>query len=365
MVLREETSSGLATFGRRKMAARICVVARKPHVRSLLCESFEEFGLLTCECGAIDGLAGTLDIEAPDVVVVGIAADSIDPVTVLACLAAEHFAGRVLLIGNPDLTAVAAIHERGADLGLTMLPTLATPYRQGELRERLSAVLPVEPTPPPPVDVAQALHEGWFELWYQPKIEIRSLTLCGVEALIRMRHPSWGIVPPAYFIPDDGDPHFRALSEFVIARAMADWRYFVDGYAAVELAVNLPLAFLRDSAMRDELRHRMPAHPAFRGMIVEINVTEVIRDIGYEQDGSVFALAGLATNDTSGAPVLNEATMESSVPGIYVVGTASAGTQDHFGVFIENSHQHADRVAAALAGRPAPAPVPPRPLPEM
>lgn len=96
-----------------------------------------------------------------------------------------------------------------------------------------------------------------------------------------------------------------------------------------------------------------------------VAVDDVLLQIGYEQDGSVFALAGLATSGASGAPVLDEATMESSVPGIYVVGTASAGTQEHFDVFIENSHQHADRVAAALAGRPAPVPVPPRPLPEM
>lgn len=102
------------------------------------------------------------------------------------------------------------------------------------------------------------------------------------------------------------------------------------------------------------------------GVIEEhVAVDDVLLQIGYEQDGAVFGLAGVATELSTGAPVLDEATMESSVPGIYVVGTASAGTQDHFGVFIENSHQHADRVAAALAGRPAPPPVAPRPLPEM
>ena len=90
----------------------------------------------------------------------------------------------------------------------------------------------------------------------------------------------------------------------------------------------------------------------------------MLLQIGYTQDGAVFALAGIATSGDAGAPVLDGATMESDVPGVYVVGTATAGTQDRFDVFIENSHQHADRVAAALAGRPAPTPVAPRPLPE-
>ena len=133
-------------------------------------------------------------------------------------LAQSLFGGPVLLIGHADLSSLSAALTRGKDLGLAMLPVLTTPYRHRDLRERLSAVLSIEPPEPPPVDVAGALHSGWFELWYQPKVEMRSLELCGAEALIRLRHPTWGVVPPAYFIPDDGDPHFRALSEFVIER---------------------------------------------------------------------------------------------------------------------------------------------------
>lgn len=106
------------------------------------------------------------------------------------------------------------------------------------------------------------------------------------------------------------------------------------------------------------------AHP-HSGATEHLAVDDVLLQIGYEQDGSIFELAGIATHGSGGAPVLDVATMESSVPGVFVVGTASAGTQAHFDVFIENSHQHADRVAAALAGRPAPTPVSPRPLPEM
>lgn len=95
-----------------------------------------------------------------------------------------------------------------------------------------------------------------------------------------------------------------------------------------------------------------------------VDVDDVLLQIGYTQDRAIFDLAGITTTGANGAPALDDATMESNVPGIYVVGTASAGTQERFEVFIENSHQHADRVAAALAGRPGPAPVPPRPLPE-
>jgi thioredoxin reductase (NADPH) len=48
--------------------------------------------------------------------------------------------------------------------------------------------------------------------------------------------------------------------------------------------------------------------------------------------------------------VYDEQTMESSVPGIYVAGTAVGGTQDKYTVFIENCHVHVERIVNALTG---------------
>jgi EAL domain-containing protein (putative c-di-GMP-specific phosphodiesterase class I) len=97
--------------------------------------------------------------------------------------------------------------------------------------------------------------------------------------LVRMRHPTWGVVPPAYFVHDDKDPHFRALSEFVIGRAMEDWRYFLEQQGPVDLSVNLPVSFLRDRQAVLDLRRWMPAHPGFGGLLIEINSTEVIDNL--------------------------------------------------------------------------------------
>ena len=55
---------------------------------------------------------------------------------------------------------------------------------------------------------------------------------------------------------------------------------------------------------------------------------------------------------------------ETNVPGLYVAGTASAGTQHSYSVFIENCHIHAERIAAALAGREPPPDPPPLSAPE-
>src|SRR5258705_10780526 len=96
----------------------------------------------------------------------------------------------------------------------------------------------------------------------------------GADAQVRRGLPAWGVVPPAYFIPDDKDPHFRALSEFVVGRAIEDWRYLLESQGPVDLSINLPASFFGNAAAVRDLCRAMPAHPAFSGLLIEINSTE-------------------------------------------------------------------------------------------
>lgn len=50
-------------------------------------------------------------------------------------------------------------------------------------------------------DLRQALARGQFELFYQPKVDARTLKVTAAEALLRWRHPERGMVSPARFIP--------------------------------------------------------------------------------------------------------------------------------------------------------------------
>ena len=101
-----------------------------------------------------------------------------------------------------------------------------------------------------------------------------------------------------------------------------------------------------------------PDHVALRpttsGDEIYVPTDEVLLMIGYCADMTLFELAGVTLEGDERKPVIDEDTMETDVPGIYVVGTASAGTQSRFSVFLENCHVDVDRVVAALTGAPAP-----------
>ncbi len=267
------------SFGHRKVTPRVCVADSKKHLRTFLSEALEDLGFVTSECAHASDLAIALDTQQPDLVVLGVSVNGVEVGEILEVLVRKSFTGQVLVIGQPDTIMVKAVRQIGDEYGIAMLPSLPTPFSAGTLRASLAALLPSEPAPSPAVDVAEALKAGWLELWYQQKINVRTLVPSGAEALVRMRHPAWGVVPPAYFVSDDKDPHYRALSEFVIGRAIEDWHYLLEQQGPVDLSINLPVSFLRD---RDAVRHmclEMPEHPAFAGLILEINSAEVIANL--------------------------------------------------------------------------------------
>jgi EAL domain-containing protein (putative c-di-GMP-specific phosphodiesterase class I) len=216
-------------------------------------------------------------------VLIGLSAGETEITEMIKTLATKQFDGLVLLIGPQNSPTIAAVRELAEGLGLAMLPTLATPFASDDLRNSVAGFLPIE-TPSPAVDAAEAIRAGWLELWYQPKIHLHELTLQGAEALIRMRHPHWGIVEPAYFIPDDRDPNFQVLSEFVISQATTDWRNFAAEYGRIDISMNLPFSFLQSTASVRYLYQQLPDHPAFDGFIIEVNGTDIIQNLSLARE---------------------------------------------------------------------------------
>ena len=218
-----------------------------------------------------------IDRHQPDLVILGLSGSTVEATDMLKILAGRAFDGKVMLLGRRNAPVVAAVREFGEQLGLAMLPMLATPFDDQNLRDSVAGLLPVEQPLTSPVDVAEAVSSGWLELWYQPKLDIRTLSVSSAEALIRMRHPTWGVVPPAYFIPDDSDPHFRALSEFVVGQAVDDRTTFVVRHGRRDRDQPLQSSFFRTRKLAGRLC--LHAQSAFEGLIVEINGTEVFRNL--------------------------------------------------------------------------------------
>lgn len=99
----------------------------------------------------------------------------------------------------------------------------------------------------PCFDARQAIDNGEFRVFFQPKIELHSATVAGAEALVRWHGPD-GLVAPASFLAEIERRHAMApLLHFVMntaAREMARWLRLVPG---LSIAINSTASDLDDS----------------------------------------------------------------------------------------------------------------------
>ena len=96
-------------------------------------------------------------------------------------------------------------------------------------------------------DMAKAIENHEFEVFYQPKMNARTRELSGVEALIRWRHPQHGLIAPGLFIPVAEETRMIAqIGRWVLERACQDAAEWGD----VQVAVNLsPAQFIDDDLL--------------------------------------------------------------------------------------------------------------------
>lgn len=216
--------------------------------------------------------------QIPRVIVLDLSLGSSDAVEVIRSLSAMRFGGDVLLISGHDQATIEDVLLIGANRGLTMLPPLHKPFRIDDLRERLALVLETWGDQSSDVSLDAALRNGWLELWYQPKIDLKTMLVCGAEGLVRLRHPTRGVVLPAAFLPPAGDSLYSPLTDFILWRALGDWSIFAENRMTNRLAINVPASILERPDFVANLRAHLPTHPDFPGLIVEITEDEAIND---------------------------------------------------------------------------------------
>ena len=261
-------------------------------IGTFVCKALTSFGLAAKHF--TEPLEFLLEVKRapPDILILDLALGRSDAVDVIRKLEFLKFAGRVILISGHDQATLREFERVGRAHGLRMLPSLHKPFRTAEFRALIQSA--AEPdcvsdhkqsgresnAIKPGRLLEEALANAWLEVWYQPKIDLRSLTVCGAEALIRARHPEFGVIEPANLLPPAGDPLYKPLTQFVVKQAMLDWLKFAERGHLLKLSINVPASVLSAAGFVDFIRNARPAHPKFPGLIVEVTEDEVIRDIG-------------------------------------------------------------------------------------
>ena len=123
----------------------------------------------------------------------------------------------------------------------------------------------------------KALERGEFVLHYQPQIDLRTMAVIGVEALLRWNHPVFGMVAPGRFISIAEDSGLIVpIGEWVLAEACreaASWQRA--GLPKLTIAVNLSAVQFRRGNLERSVQHAL-ADSGLGPELLELELTESI-----------------------------------------------------------------------------------------
>jgi EAL domain-containing protein (putative c-di-GMP-specific phosphodiesterase class I) len=135
----------------------------------------------------------------------------------------------------------------------------------------------------PRIRIDDALQNDWFEIWYQPKIDLKRKCLAGAEALARIRHPDLGVLLPGSFLPDITEGSVERLTEHALIATLRNWSTFDAAGFNLHLAINLPVGVLVRLPITELVEQHRPSSNRWPGIILEITEDQIVRDIALAQ----------------------------------------------------------------------------------
>ena len=139
-------------------------------------------------------------------------------------------------------------------------------------------------------EVAQALVAGELRLYYQPKVNMRSGEVLGVEALIRWQHSSRGLLGPGAFLPMiEHHPVEIEVGRWVLQTALAQARTWQAEGQVLPIAVNIAGDHVQHPAFVTELEQLLHEHADLAPGSISLEVVETSALDDVERVGEVMA----------------------------------------------------------------------------
>jgi EAL domain-containing protein (putative c-di-GMP-specific phosphodiesterase class I) len=264
------------------MPGKIAVVDDDEDFRQVFLLLLARLGEVGVEFGPSADLVDQIMRFKPRLLFLDLSLGTDDAVEILRSLARRGFSGRVSLVSGHDSQILEDVSSFGMRNGIEMLPPLEKPIDKDKLLHVLrQPTKHAEPptrsgksthTPAVRLDLAEALNQGWMTVWYQPQYDIATRTICGLEALARLEHPKFGIVPPESFLGDATVEAMEKLTAFVLSQVAHDSGALGSCHRSLRISVNVPLYVMQNSNFVNIIQ-RLWVRPT-HGRPLTIEITE-------------------------------------------------------------------------------------------
>lgn len=260
------------------------VIDDNPGTRRLVTTELRNVGITSEELASVSEIGAVLARRRPDIVFVDVGFGRRAGVDAVRSLAQAGVDCPVQLMSGLNMVLIEDVRRAGEMSGMTMLPVLTKPFRDSAVRRVVEALgLRRDAAAQLDVSLAEVIQEGWLELWYQPKIDLRTRVFAGAEAYARARHPQHGVLTPEAFLTHASDDDLLLLTEHVLKAVLADWDLFARSGISIRFAINVPVTALVDLPLNAIIMAERPKAANWPGLVLEVSEEEIVPNLAVAQ----------------------------------------------------------------------------------
>jgi EAL domain-containing protein (putative c-di-GMP-specific phosphodiesterase class I)/CheY-like chemotaxis protein len=270
----------------------VLVIDDEPLMRKLIIGVLKGMGIKSLQgvASGSDALAMLAGGDSCiDIILCDLQMPEMDGIEVIRHLADVGYDGALVLVSAEDQRILQTAESFAQVRGLNVLGSVSKPITPAALAAVIQRYRPAESSAAgysmPAVsaeELQQAMTTGQLQTWFQPKVDVRTRRVKGVETLARWFHPDKGMIPPGIFV-ELAERHqlIDPLTDVIIEQAVRQGGRWQQRGLDLNLAVNVSM----DNVQRLDFPDRLVAMAAEAGLplsklTLEVTESRLVQDLG-------------------------------------------------------------------------------------